>query len=114
MSDIDKVLQDFRLYGQALPAFIDDKSLHDDTLDIALRVHKNADQAELEQVYHDLRARLHLIGVAEVNLNVVLSDKVAPTASAVQTHTPQASNQTPNQIPSHTADDTPTKSAPQQ
>nr|WP_228707267.1 Mrp/NBP35 family ATP-binding protein [Moraxella lacunata] len=114
MSDIDKVLQDFRLYGQALPTFIDDKSLHDDTLDIALRVHKNADQAELEQVYHDLRARLHLIGVAEVNLNVVLSDKVAPTASAVQTHTPQSSNQTPNQIPSHTADDTPTKSAPKQ
>ena len=114
MSDIDKVLQDFRLHGQALPTFIDDKSLHDDTLDIALRVHKNADQAELEQVYHDLRARLHLIGVAEVNLNVVLSDKVAPTASAVQTHTPQSSNQTPNQIPSHTADDTPTKSAPKQ
>lgn len=114
MSDIDKVLQDFRLYGQALPTFIDDKSLHDDTLDIALRVHKNADQAELEQVYHDLRARLHLIGVAEVNLNVVLSDKVAPTASAVQTHTPQSSNQTPNQIPSHAADDTPTKSAPKQ
>ncbi|MDH9219210.1 hypothetical protein PYL83_08165, partial [Moraxella lacunata] len=110
MSDIDKVLQDFRLYGQALPTFIDDKSLHDDTLDIALRVHKDADQAELEQVYHDLRARLHLIGVAEVNLNVVLSDKVAPiatTASAVQTHTPQPSNK----IPSQTTDDTPTKSA---
>ncbi|MBE9578155.1 MULTISPECIES: Mrp/NBP35 family ATP-binding protein [unclassified Moraxella] len=113
MSDIDKVLQDFRLYGQALPTFIDDKSLHDDTLDIALRVHKDADQAELEQVYHDLRARLHLIGVAEVNLNVVLSDKVAPiatTASAVQTHTPQPSNK----IPSQTTDDTPTKSAPKQ
>lgn len=82
MSDIDKLLQDFRLYGQALPAFIDDKSLHDDTLDIILKVHKNADQSELEQVYHNLRARLHLIGVAEVNLNVVLSDKVAPTKSA--------------------------------
>lgn len=114
MSDIDKLLQDFRLYGQALPTFIDDKSLHDDTLDIILKVHKNADQSELEQVYHNLRARLHLIGVAEVNLNVVLSDKVAPTASAVQTHTPQSSNQTPNQIPSHTADDTPTKSTPKQ
>ncbi|MBE9590893.1 Mrp/NBP35 family ATP-binding protein [Moraxella sp. K127] len=113
MSDIDKVLQDFRLYGQALPTFIDDKSLHDDTLDIALRVHKDADQAELEQVYHDLRARLHLIGVAEVNLNVVLSDKVAltaTTASAVQTHMPQSSNK----IPSQTTDDTPTKSAPKQ
>ncbi|OOR90903.1 Mrp/NBP35 family ATP-binding protein [Moraxella bovis] len=112
MSDIDKVLQDFRLYGQALPTFIDDKSLHDDTLDIALRVHKDANQAELERVYHDLRARLHLIGVAEVNLNVVLSDKVAPTttASAVQTHTPQSSNQ----IPNHATDDTPAKSAPKQ
>lgn len=112
MSDIDKVLQDFRLYGQALPTFIDDKSLHDDTLDVALRVHKDADQAELERVYHDLRARLHLIGVAEVNLNVVLSDKVTPTttASAVQTHTPQSSNK----IPSHATDDTPTKSTPKQ
>lgn len=112
MSDIDKVLQDFRLYGQALPTFIDDKSLHDDILDVALRVHKDADQAELERVYHDLRARLHLIGVAEVNLNVVLSDKVAPTttASAVQTHTPQSSNK----IPSHATDDTPTKSTPKQ
>lgn len=112
MSDIDKVLQDFRLYGQALPTFIDDKSLHDDILDIALRVHKDADQAELERVYHDLRARLHLIGVAEVNLNVVLSDKVAPTttASAVQTHTPQSSNK----IPSHATDDIPTKSTPKQ
>ena len=110
MSDIDKLLQDFRLYGQALPTFIDDKSLHDDTLDIILKVHKNADQAELERVYHDLRARLHLIGVAEVNLNVVLSDKVTPTTNTpntVQIHTSK-------QIPTDNQENIPTKSAPKQ
>lgn len=113
ISDIDKVLQDFCLYGQVLPTFIDNKFLHNDTLDIVLRVHKNADQAELERVYHDLRARLHLIGVAEVNLNVVLSDKVAPTtttANIMQTHTPHS----PNQNPSCATDDAPTKSTPKQ
>lgn len=110
INDIDKVLQDFHLYGQALPIFIDNKSLHDDTLDIVLKVHKDANQSELEQVYHDLRARLHLLGVAEVNLNVVLSDKVTPAATspnAVQTHTP-------NQTHSHTPDDTLTKSTSMQ
>lgn len=110
MMDIDKVLSDFTLYQKPFSFFVDTKELHADTLNIALKVHKDADQNELEQVYHELRARLHLIGVAEVNLNVTLSDKVAPIhETGVQTFTP-----THDTIPNANNDPKPTKTAPKQ
>ncbi|UNU73110.1 Mrp/NBP35 family ATP-binding protein [Moraxella nasovis] len=116
MNDIDKVLSDFKLYQEPLSAFIDNKELQGDTLNIALKVHKDANQAELEKVYHDLRARLHLIGVAEVNLNVILSDKVAPLTgqkNTVQNFTPNTSiSKIPTQTPN--PDDKPTKEPPKQ
>lgn len=111
MNDIEKVIHEFRLYDKPLSTFIDSKESHDDILNLSLKIHKDADQNELEQVYHNLRARLHLLGVAELNLNVVLSDKVAPpqntpdNGKSVQTFTP---------IPSTKDEPTPTKSAPKQ
>ncbi|WII94492.1 P-loop NTPase [Moraxella haemolytica] len=83
MTDINKVMSEFTLYEQSLATYIDGHELSGDTLNLTLKVHKNANQAELEKVYHDLRSRLHLIGVGEVNLNVVLSDKVAPTGTKI-------------------------------
>lgn len=111
VSDIDLVIADFKLYGKPLSTFIEQKEICDDTLNISLKIHKDADQHAIESVYNDLRARLHLLGVAEVNFNVVLSDKVAPpqntpdNGKSVQTFTP---------IPSTKDEPTPTKSAPKQ
>lgn len=118
MNDIEKVIHEFRLYDKPLSTFIDSKESHDDILNLSLKIHKDADQNELEQVYHNLRARLHLLGVAELNLNVVLSDKVAPVShnhggvSGVQTFSPQKSHQ--NAIPTNEGDPKPSKSAPKQ
>ncbi|MDO4440642.1 MAG: Mrp/NBP35 family ATP-binding protein [Moraxella sp.] len=116
MSDVDKVINDFSLWGKSLGEYIDSHELTGDTLNLALKVHKDANQAELEQMYHDLRARLHLIGIDEVNLNVILSDKVASMTSdtnkqgVVQSFTPNNSDH----IPTSQSETAPTKSAPKQ
>lgn len=118
MNDIEKAIHEFRLYDKPLSTFIDNKESHDDILNLSLKIHKDADQNELEQVYHNLRARLHLLGVAELNLNVVLSDKVTPVnhnhggVSGVQTFSPQKSHQ--NAIPTNEGDPKPSKPAPKQ
>ncbi|WFF37885.1 Mrp/NBP35 family ATP-binding protein [Moraxella nasibovis] len=113
MNDVKQVMSEFVLYHQPLTKFIDEQSTHDDVLNISLKIHKDANQAELEAMYHKLRARLSELGVMEVNLNVVLTDKVAPAPSAntsakVQTFTPS------DKIPASTDEPKPAKSAPKQ
>ncbi|MCL1623960.1 Mrp/NBP35 family ATP-binding protein [Moraxella sp. Tifton1] len=75
MVDIDQVLGEFFLYGMPLSVFIDGKDSHDDVLNLSLKIPKEADQSQVEQLYQHLREKLHLIGVAELNLNVILSDQ---------------------------------------
>lgn len=113
MTDVNQVIDGFSLYNQSLSKFIEHKEVQDDILNISLKIHKDADQAELEAMYHKLRVRLSELGVMEVNLNVVLTDKVAPTPTAntstkVQTFTPN------DKIPASTDEPKPAKSAPKQ
>lgn len=113
MTDVNQVIDGFSLYNQSLSKFIEHKEVQDDILNISLKIHKDADQAELEAMYHKLRVRLSELGVMEVNLNVVLTDKVAPaptanTSTKVQTFTPN------DKIPTQTSEAKPTKSAPKQ
>lgn len=113
LDDVDTVLHDFKLYGQPLSTLISDKTLQHDTLSIAIKIAKDTDQADIEQLYHDLCARLHLLGIAEVNLNVILSDRsplvTDGSANKVETFTPKKEG-----IPEHEAENPPTKSAPKQ
>ncbi|MDO5652367.1 MAG: Mrp/NBP35 family ATP-binding protein [Moraxella sp.] len=91
IEDVNQVLDKFFLFNAPLTQFIDDKTLNGDTLNLSLKIHKDADQAELEKVYNELRSRLHLLGIQEVNANVLLTDKVQalPNSPATASNTAQ-------------------------
>ncbi len=124
MTDIHHILDELHLYHQPLSTFITDTELSDDVLNLSLRIHKDANQSELEKVYHELRTRLHLLGVSEVNLNVILSDKAAPAAhttsspmptnASTDTNTVETFHPKQDTIPTHGTHQAPTKHAPKQ
>lgn len=105
-ADVDKSITEFNLYGQPLNHHVTSSEIVGDVVNLSLKIHKDADQKQLENVYHALRTRLHTIGVEEVNLNVVLSD-TAPVSrdGATQTYIPTESKE---------AEPAPVKRAPTQ
>ncbi|OOR89948.1 Fe-S-binding ATPase [Moraxella caviae] len=122
MTDVDKTLKDFTVFGKPLGEFIVDKALDGDVLNLALRVHKDANRAEIDKLYQDLQARLHLLGVAQINVDVRLSDAVpAPASASAQVFDPKdkskpqakPSTDKTDKIPTQ-ADSEPTKKAPTQ
>lgn len=91
---MDESIAEFNLYGQPLNHHVTSSEIVGDVVNLSLKIHKDADQKQLENVYHALRTRLHTIGVEEVNLNVVLSD-TAPASrdGAAQTYIPTESKE---------------------
>lgn len=108
---IAQLLNDTKLYGKSLMAYVQQHELRGEVLNVQLRISPNDDTRALEKVYENLQQMLYPLGVAEVNFDVVVSDQAsrnqtnhnqaddaqmqhAPKA-AVQTHTPTA------KIPTH-------------
>lgn len=91
MVHIDKVLEDLVLEGQSLSVLITHKELKKDVLDMNLTMPEGASQEALEAVYQTLQRQLYPLGIAEVNLNVVMKN------TKPQMHTPSKPQTAPKQ-----------------
>lgn len=89
-ADIDKVLNQFDLYGQPLSNYVVASEIVDGVVNLSLKIHKDADQKKLEEIYYALRTRLCDMGVDETNLNVVLSDEPTKNTPITKTFVPNA------------------------
>ncbi len=92
---IEQVLSTKTLYGQPFETFIDSRKQHQDTLDLSITIAKNADQQELEALYHQLQQELYPLGIAELNFQVQLSDSAPKNASSAQTFHPKQQQNPP-------------------
>lgn len=114
IEDVDNILKDFLLFEISLSEFIEEKSLFEDVLNLSIKVHKDVNQSQLEKSYDELRAKLHVIGVNEVNLNVVLTDKVSHKSSAMTQNSAQIFTPTHHDVQMNHQGAETTKQAPKQ
>lgn len=96
-SDVSSALAEFVLYGKPFNDHVTDIQMTGNVVNLSLKIAKDADQKQLENVYHALRTKLHAMGIEEVNLNVLLSEKVAhtPKPASAQTFIPTADKDEP-------------------
>ena len=125
---INAIIDEMTLYGQPFRYFIENMEQDDRILQIQMRIFEGDDTAELERQYAVLQQKLSLVGIDEVNLNVIISStdpKPADATSAtsqtgVQTHNPKTNASASakalhqNSIPVHQTESKPAKPAPKQ
>lgn len=104
-----QLLDECVLYHQPFSNFIHQKNIHDDVLDIDIRLsadilENNHHKKELETLYQDICTKCQKLGIHEVNFNVAISEKKA----VANIHNPA------KKIPTNTPSGKPTKSAPKQ
>lgn len=125
---INAIIDEMTLYGQPFRYFIENMEQDDRILQIQMRIFEGDDTAQLERQYAVLQQKLSLVGIDEVNLNVIISstdpkpaDATSATSQAgVQTHNPKTSASASaqalhqNSIPVHQTESKPAKPAPKQ
>lgn len=83
-SQLQQVLQNFQIAGEPISNFIQKADIHGNVLNLTLRLPDNID---VEKIHSELSNVLHLHGVGEINMNVVLF---------------KAEQNSPNQLPKTT------------
>ncbi|WP_323842161.1 MULTISPECIES: iron-sulfur cluster carrier protein ApbC [unclassified Moraxella] len=82
-AQIADALSEFRLCDKPLVEYLTSIELVDDVVNLSLKITKDTDRKQLESIYHALRTKLHILGIKEVNLNVVMTQSVAPTTKTL-------------------------------